>query len=465
MLLGALAVAIPAAALGAGYWWLNRGPDVAVANVAAAEEGVLRESLIDDTSEPADGGPPTSIASSSVDTDPNLLWVDPTNGSAANDGQTQATAWASLQDALDQVQPGQTVNLMSGRYTNPPHDGFAHFLATNGGTEDEWIRITAAPGESPVIVATEAGAIGIKAPYIEITDLTIVGEGFGPDNPYGWGVHVGQTHHVRLKGLTVSGMPVGGITTVDSSNIEILYNEVFENSYWGTEQGSGISIWHARDLGFGPAEDGYHDVIVGNVVYGNENKVFSRWAPGQNIITDGNGIIIDENDDTGYTGRILVANNTLFDNGGRGVLVNESSRVDVVHNTSFHNARTEDLAGGKAELAMARSDDVHFLNNVAWHREGATAITFTEATNAVMGGNVFITDSDPEAATELDLVIAEDPGLRNPSRDPAVADFRPLDTSILVGRAVATSPHVPFDADLAPRPVSGGTVGAYEGPG
>ncbi|MEM8922953.1 MAG: right-handed parallel beta-helix repeat-containing protein [Actinomycetota bacterium] len=471
MLLGGVAALALAGGGFLAYRVLTGGPDVTVADVTAVDQGSVRASLTQEEPPPASAGTDTSaldttetsVASQSVDTDPNLLWVDPVNGNEANDGQTRATAWSSLQEAVDRLQPGQTLHLMSGRYTDvTKSDGFAHFLILEGGTEDAWITIKAAPGESPIVVATEGNAFGIKAPYVEIADLEIVGEGFSAENPYGWGVHVGQTHHVRIQGNRISQMPVGGVTTVDASNVEILYNEVFENSFWGTEQGSGISIWHARDLGFGPAEDGYHDVIVGNVVYRNENKVFSRWWPGQNVITDGNGIIIDENDDTGYTGRILVANNLVFDNGGRGILVNESSRVDIVHNTTYQNGRTEDLAGGPTELAMARSAEVQFLNNVAWPRPGSQAINLKEAVGIVMGGNVFVTDRKPSAATELDLVVSTDPGFRLATVDPAAANFRPTSSSVLNGRAIPTSPHVPFDADLGPRPPSGGTVGAYE---
>lgn len=460
--LGRLLLLSALAALAVLGWLLlesRRGPDVSAPDLTGVQQGQIRPSLED---APPIGRTETSVASSSVDTDPDVLWVDPAGGDDANDGQTSATAWASLQRAMDALQPGQTLQLMSGEYRELLEEGYAHYILDNGGTEEAWVTITSAPGEQPVLVPTGGNGLVIRADYVEISGLDIVGEGFSADNPYGWGLLVHESHHVRVKGNRISQMPVGGIGTIGASNVEILYNEVYENSYWGTEQGSGISVWHAADRGFGPAVDGYHDAIVGNVVYRNENKVYSRFVNGQNVITDGNGIIIDQTDETGYTGRLLIANNVIFDNGGRAVIVNESSRVDVIHNTTYGNGRTEELLGGKTELAAARSSDVQFLNNLAWSLPGAESMRMTDVKDVTMGGNVFVTDIHTGPDTDLDLVIDTDPGLVNPGIDPVLSDFKPLATSIVVGRAIPTAPHVPFDAALATRPVSGGAVGAFE---
>ena len=155
-----------------------------------------------------------------------------------------------------------------------------------------------------------------------------------------------------MKSVTTTSLMEARITSVESSNLEILHNEVFDNSFWGAEQGSGISFWRSVDAGVGPDADGYHDRIVGNIVYRNENKVFSQWRDGE-VITDGNGIILDTSDDEGYTGRTLVANNVVFDNGGRGILVFGASRVDIVSNTTYRNGRTPGLLDGSFRL---RSD-------------------------------------------------------------------------------------------------------------
>ncbi len=443
----------------AGYL-VTRGPEVSTPDLTMVDEGSIRASL-QEAAAPVDRTP-TSQALSSVDTDPDVLFVDPGGGSDEADGQTQATAWRSLQASLDRLAPGQTLQLLTGRYDETTEPGNAHYVIESSGTPEAWVRVTAAPGHQPLIVASKGNGISVRASYVQVDGLRFVGEGFGPDNPYGWGVLVRDSNHVRVQGNVISQFPVGGVATVESSNIEILSNELFENSYWGTEQGSGISMWHSKDRGQPPSEDGYHDVVAGNLIYRNENKVFSRFITDRDVFTDGNGIIIDQADETGYTGRILIANNVVFDNGGRGIIVHESSRVDVVHNTTYHNGRTEGLLGGRTELAVARATDVQFLNNLAWSLPGAESMRVTDARELVMGGNVFVTDVHTGPDTELDLVIDGDPGLVGAGIDRDTIDFRPLTASFLAGRAVPTSPHIPFDADLRPRPAVGATVGAYQ---
>jgi hypothetical protein len=415
---------------------------------------------------PAETLPPVppipAVGSLARDADPLVVFVDPAGGDDGNDGQTSTRAWRSLQVAVDRLGAGMTLYLLDGEYQDAIKPGTSHFVLTNSGTADAWIRVRSAPGHEPVIVAAAGNGFEIRGSYVEVSGLTVRGEGFGTGNDYGWGLLTRSNHHVRLAGNTVSGMAVGGITSVEASNLEIVGNTVFENSFWGPEQGSGISLWRSRDHGTGPDADGYHDRIVGNVIYRNENKVFSMWNDQQNM-TDGNGVIIDGTNDFGYSGRILVANNLIFDNGGRGVLVLLSSKVDVIHNTTYHNGRTELLEGGPTELAAGRSSSVRFLNNLAWSLPGAPPLRLSEATAIESGGNVFVTDVESELHSELDTVVESDPGLVNPSVDPDAADFRPSENSLLLDRALSIDPPLVLDGDNSERPLSGADVGAFEG--
>lgn len=406
--------------------------------------------------------PPLTSVSIDLDAaDPATLFVDPVSGEDEADGQTAATAWRSLQVAFDRIQPGQILYLMGGEYRGDIQSWHSHSVLATSGTPEAWIRVAAAPGASPTIMADQGNGIEVSGSYVEISGLNILGREFGVDNDYGWGVLIRNTHHVKVIGNEISGMAVGGIGTVETSNIDIIENVVHDNSFWGPEQGSGISIWHSVDTGTDPGIDGYHDRVVGNIVYRNENKVFSQWRDHE-AITDGNGIIIDQSREMGYTGRTLVANNVVYDNGGRGILVLESDRVDVVHNTTFHNGRTPGLEGGAVELASGRADDVTFANNLAWSLPGAPAFKTAETTGLTTGGNVLVTDQSTQQAAATDLVVTGDPGVRMPSVDPTVADFRPLPHSLLLGPAVPLDRALPEDAARVHRPLIGATVGAFE---
>ncbi|MEZ5330464.1 MAG: right-handed parallel beta-helix repeat-containing protein [Thermoanaerobaculia bacterium] len=393
--------------------------------------------------------------------DDTTRFVDPVSGSDEADGQSADRAWRSLQSAFDRLQPGQTLLLMGGDYRGEVQSWHSHFVLAASGTPESWIRVAAAPGSSPTIRADQGNGIEVTGSYVEISGLNIVGESFGVDNDYGWGILIRNSHHVRAMHNEVSGMPVGGIGTVEASNVEIIENRVHDNCFWGPEQGSGISMWHSVDAGTEPSADGYHNRIVGNVLYRNENKVFSQWRE-HDAITDGNGIIVDQFRETGYTGRTLVANNVAFDNGGRGILILESDRVDVLSNTTFHNGRTPGLEGGAVELAAGHADDVVFANNLAWGLPGAPALAADDTTGLVTGGNVLVTDRPDQVAGESDLVVAGDPGVRMASVDPQVADFRPTAGSLLLGRAVPVAPVLIEDAARTPRSPAGAAVGAFE---
>lgn len=401
------------------------------------------------------------MGSLATDANQHTFFVDPVNGHDDADGQTSGRAWESLQHGLDQLRAGDTLYLMSGEYRGALHPGTSHFLEENSGTDQAWIRVAAAPGQEPVVMADAGNAIEVRGDYVEVSGLRIKGETFGVGNDYGWGLLTRGNHDVRFAGNTISGMPVGGITSVEATNLEFAGNTVFGNSFWGPDQGSGISLWNSRDAGTDPGADGYHDRIIGNIVYGNENKVSSQWRQDK-IITDGNGIIVDSTKQLGYTGRILIANNLVFDNGGRGVLVLDSSRVDVTHNSTYRNSRTDGIEGGPAEIAVGGSNDVHVTNNLAWSRPGAPTLISHGSKGVVSGGNAFVTDVAPELHSPEDIVVDADPGIANATADPSTADFRPRAGSVLLGRALATDPYVAHDADAVPRPAFGATIGAYE---
>ena len=401
-----------------------------------------------------------------IDTDPKTLYVSPEIGDDTNDGQTLETPWRSLQKSLDQLQPGQTLFLMDGSYAGPHVENPAHFVVRVDGTPEAWIRVAAAPGHHPVLRPDNGNGLVVKdADYIEVAGLTVEGDGFGPDNSYGWGLLVRNSHHVRFVGNTVSDMPVGGISSVESANLAFVANTVHDNSFWGTEQGSGISIWHSRDHGFGSDDDGYHDRVIGNVTYRNENKVYSRWNTEENIITDGNGIIIDESREFDYSGRTLVANNVAFDNGGRGIVVTAAQHVDVLHNTTYLNGRTTELTSAPTEMGTTRSNDVRFLNNLAVSRPGTEDFRVSDGTGIISGGNIFITDNPAGMATELDLVTPRQPRLAAPDLDPDLADFRPLPGSPAVdGGVPLPGLRLLFDFTMGTRSDPNPDVGAFELP-
>ncbi len=432
------------------------GPTGTLAERVAPEEAVR-------VVQPA---PPTTTRDEPVETtsttlNPNAVFVSGALGDDNNDGLSLDNPIRSLQAALDGVQPGETVYLMDGTYSDLLEPGNAHYVVRNGGTPDAWVTVENAPGHSPLIIASDGNGLEVQADYVEVAGLTVRGEGYDETaDPWGNALLVRNSNHVRFVGNTLSNMPTSGISAVESSNLAILNNEIFENAFWSSVQGSGISLWHSSTNGEPPDPDGYHDRILGNRIYRNENKVKSRWRD-FSVITDGNGIIIDEGRDTSYTGRVLVANNVVFDNGGRAIMVFKANNVDVMFNTTYNNVRTDALDGGRGELVAGQATNVRFLNNLVWPSPDLAGLIVRDADNVETEGNLVITSGEPGDVSGQDVVQAADPGLRNPSVDDKQADFRPLSTSSAIGKATDVSPLLTYDYNGLDRDPADATVGAH----
>jgi len=407
----------------------------------------------------------TTRPPSGPDTDGATFYVSP-SGNDSNDGQTRSTPWRNLQKALDRLNPGQTLYLMGGTYDGnsqyalPP----AHWAIRRSGTPDAWIKVAAAPGERPVLQPTKGHAIEVlNTKYVEVSGLTIIGKGFARDvNDYGWGVMVRNSHHVRVVGNEVTGMPFGGISAIDSDSFELIGNRVHHNSYWGPGQGSGISIWRPRNHGAGSVGGGYNIRIVGNMSYSNENKVYApkEWYPDRNVMSDGNGIIFDEGRHHGYSSPVLIANNLSFDNGGRGINVTKSSNVDVVHNTTYHNGKTQTLSTPGTELSTTWSHNIRFLNNFSVSRPGLVEIMLSEAYGWTAKGNVFVTGNHNSKVKDGNHFVYSGPGFVNGSTG-GDANFELTSGSPALDRGVSGAP-VGVDRSGRQRSSSNPDAGAYE---
>ncbi len=402
---------------------------------------------------PSDGGEPPVNGS--------VFYVSSGSGNDGNDGLSQSSPWKSLQTGIKRLQAGQTLLVMDGEYRELKSAGQVHYSIDRGGSSDNWIRIANAPGHSPVIVATNGSGVLIQAPYVEVAGLTIRGSGFNESNNWGVGISVTDTHNVRVVGNRISQMPVSGISVVDSDKFDIIGNEVFNNSFWSGLQGSGISVWHARNKGQSPHANGYHNLILGNRVHGNENKVPSTHK-NNGLSTDGNGIIVDETQETGYSGRTLIANNVVFNNGGRGIIAWKSDRVDIMFNTAYQNGQTDGIMGGATEFAAGRANDVTIANNVGWARSGLPALILDSVSNGETYGNILVTDSPSGNAGGSDRMYDGNPGFRNATTDSGSADFRPASGSVLIGASNNAASFIGTDLVGTNRRNGTPDVGAFE---
>ncbi len=339
-------------------------------------------------------------------------WYVGPGGDDSNDGRTPDSSFATIAYAVKQLGPGDTLWILDGVYEENERQD-SGIVVEASGTADAWIRIAAFPGAEPVIRTVHKNGLKVEGgSYIEIEGLTFEGSIDPGSTAYtGAGINVdglfgiqAKNHHVRVIGNTIYGFGAGGIPVTGTSHVEVRDNVIFEVASAEPSQHSGISILEPQNPGFDDDANGYSNYITGNVVYEVENKV-----PNANgDFTDGNCVIVDRTVINDYTGRTLVANNVCVDNGGRGVQIFRSSRVDVVHNTLYGNLRTAEIAAFGGELGAYQSTDVVFANNLVFATEGLPPARAFDSSDIEFFNNLYVASRPADYAgsrAEGDLVL------------------------------------------------------------
>ncbi|PWF54912.1 choice-of-anchor Q domain-containing protein, partial [Massilia glaciei] len=137
---------------------------------------------------------------------------------------------------------------------------------------------------------------------------------------------------------------------------------------------------------------GYKLVATNNTVTGARN-LFPCNCFGFQQPTDGNGTIIDSFNKFAYTGKTLVANNIVHDNGGRGIHALNANYLDVFNNTAYRNSTIK--ITGDGEITLQRTRFVRVWNNIMVASPDRPANLYTLSSdgdfshNIVFGGNRF----------------------------------------------------------------------------
>jgi parallel beta-helix repeat protein len=208
--------------------------------------------------------------------------------------------------------------------------------------------------------------------------------------------------------MVIHDFPGGGISTNQADYLLVEDNLVYGNANWSFYGNSGISVWQAKAAA--TTESVPHRIVVRRNASQNNRQFVPSTACCGPTITDGNGIIVDQNKATSYPHRTLVENNVVFGNGGSGIHVFASRRVDVVNNTAYQNSATPELDDG--EIYSNGGEDVRIYNNVAYARPGDRANSNWNNRNVAYAGNVWF--GGPVAAKGPTDVVA-DPRLAAPA--------------------------------------------------
>lgn len=302
-------------------------------------------------------------------------FVSPDGDDAAPGTENQP--WRHILTAFERLEPGDTLVIRGGIYTAAGSsetclNGNSPFgLVGKHGGPSSWTTVMGYPGERPKLYHPDGWQTLYicNSSYVRIRHLEVFGDANGSSTAPVSGVYVIGSHHVEVSDVWSHDNGGCGICSSASNHIVFDSNRVWGNSRWNQFQTSGISIHRASNEGGGDNPDGYSNYVMNNLVWNNwEDESIGEgntWG-----ITDGNGIIIDVNIDSGATGRTLILNNILVDNGGPGVMITRSRAVDILSNTLYQNVRTRvPTVVNNGDIGCNRGNDLRIENNVIVPRD------------------------------------------------------------------------------------------------
>lgn len=421
-------------------------------------------------------------------------YLNSTSGNNSNNGKSinlakKELTWFSWNTTF--LKPGDTIFVMNGTYTGGTQ--FAILALRASGAAENPIVITNYPGHAPLLKLNDIQWAGIQIAEgvhdIVINGLRIQGnignltledalaqpgscsDPAGQVSPKfnGSGISIeGRTngnhvHHITVSNCEIFECAGGGAGSMEADYLVYENNLIYNNCWYTIYGNSGISnlnSWNYDDH----SSVEYSMIIRNNILYGN--RLFVPWT-GPCKIYDGNGIIIDSETNEGksfpaYSGRTLIENNVVFDNGGRGIHVYKSANVDIINNTSYFNGKSPEISDG--EITVQNASNIRVFNNIMVARDGERAnLRYQSPTNITFGNNLIYNATSAKIGfTNETDIVGQNPEFMDPDLDNP--DLRLKETS--PARNAGTKEEGYFsevDIDGISR-FSGGIpdIGAYE---
>jgi hypothetical protein len=322
-------------------------------------------------------------------------WYASPKGSVRSGGRSERRT-TTLRYAANRATAGDVVCLLGGIYRLVDS-----IIIKHGGTPNAPIVFRSYRGRATITPARplDAALIRLYAPaaYLEFSNLSFDG---GTTNAWE-GVFLGNgVHHVRLLSNYISNMSAAGLATSGADYVTFVGNRIYRFGD-GIGWASGISFNSSVGAFWYDRAPGFHTVIANNIIAGGVDNSDHH--------SDGNGIIVDLGRDIAP---VLIANNLVYQNGGRCIQNLGVNHVWVVNNTCYMNGLDSRL-GMVGEIQTQNVQDVHIINNVAvawtnrypYRTDRSSEVTFSH--NVAFGGLPSLVP--PEAGEKPAAVQVVDP--------------------------------------------------------
>lgn len=296
-----------------------------------------------------------------------------TTGSDSNSGTSPGSPWLSPNHA---VNCGDTITAAPGNYSA------ANFYQGKWGTVTcpaannvAWLQC--ATFDACKISATTSQAMFVSASFWgvsgwEATDSWSFGNCFYTQTESSQSVH-----HVIFANDIANGCAGGGFVAYNSGGAASDYYAYIGDIAYGTGTSSsvcasGFSMGFLKQL---DANAGTHLYVADTYAWGNVNPAnppgCASTAP-----TDGEGLIYDTLNSTGFTGQAVAENNIYVGNDGRGIEGNNNTAAHFIfdHNTTYGNNQQAGQAfpNNNGELYINQAGNASVTGNLAMTNQATT---------------------------------------------------------------------------------------------
>jgi Right handed beta helix region len=278
------------------------------------------------------------------------LYASPTGATTAS-GRTPSRA-TSLRAADGRALPGTTVCLLRGIYQLS-----STFVVTHSGMPGAPIVYRGIGGRALIQWTGEQGAHAVIWVGDGRHDLTFERLAIDGGDRAAVGIQCSSGYGLTVRASTIRDTGAAGVYTRGCDYVTVAGNLIHHTGYdpatgWSSAVSLNHIVWHDQYSGF-------HNFVAGNVISGASDE-----SPHH---TEGHGVVVDRG---GAVPPVLIANNVLYENGGRAVEVYHARGIWIVNNTAYMNALDlREGEGGKVGDYTANgsdTSDVHFVNDVAF---------------------------------------------------------------------------------------------------